>query len=136
MENKYEGNENKTILGNFICTMDEMEMNDRNKTLYKYNFNYALSKFILDNGLKDLGRRENPDSSEFTRYNRSSGTRSATERVYTDIKMANITKVNYIMICFIDQCNAIFIDRLPSKLKLEKVHGTLIILLYVSLSSP
>ena len=33
MENKNEGNENKIILGDFNCTMDKMERDDRNKTL-------------------------------------------------------------------------------------------------------
>ena len=86
MENKNEGNEKKIILGDFNCTMNKMEGDGRNKTLYKYHFYYALSKLILDNGLEDICRRENPDSSEFTHYNRSSGTRSTIDRVYTDLK--------------------------------------------------
>ena len=80
MENKNKGNENKIILGDFNCTMDKMERDGRNKTLYKCHFNYALSKLIVDNGLEDLWRRENPDSSEFTCYDRSSGTRSRIDR--------------------------------------------------------
>ena len=120
MENKNEGNENKIILGDFNCTMDKMERDGRNKTLYKCHFNYALSKLIVDNGLEDLWRRENPDSSEFTRYNRSSGTRSTIDRVYTDIKMASNTKINHIMVSFTDHYNAIFIDRFPSKTKIGK----------------
>ena len=40
------------------------------------------------------------------------------------------------MVSFTDHYNAIFIDGFPSKLKLGKIHGTLIILFYVSLSSP
>ena len=76
MENNNEENKNKIILGDFNCTMDKMERDGRNKTLYKCHFNYALSKLIVDNGLEDLWRRENPDSSEFTRCNRSSGIRS------------------------------------------------------------
>ena len=32
MENKNEGNENKTILGDFNCTMNEMEKDGGNKT--------------------------------------------------------------------------------------------------------
>ena len=47
---------------------------------------FALSKLIIDNGLEDLWRRENPEISEFTRYDRSSGTRSRIGRVYTDKK--------------------------------------------------
>ena len=103
MKNKNEGNENKIILGDFNCTMDKMERDDRNKTLYKCHFNYALSKLIVDNGLEDLWRRENPDSSEFTRYNRSSGTRSTTDRVYTVIKMESNTKITHIIVSFTDQ---------------------------------
>ena len=53
-------------------------------------------------------------------------------RVYTDIyiniKIANNTKINHIMVSFTDQYNAISIDRLPQKLKLEKIHDTLIFL--------
>ena len=42
MENKNERNENKIILADFHCTMDKMERDGRNKTLYKCCFNYAL----------------------------------------------------------------------------------------------
>ena len=115
MENKNEGNENKIILGDFNCTMDKMERDGRNKTLYKCHFNYALSKLIVDNGLEDLWRRENPDFSEFTHCNRSSGTKSTIDRVYTDIKMTSNTKINHIMVSFTDNYNAIFIGRFPSK---------------------
>ena len=48
--------------------------------------------------------------------------------IYTDIKVANSTKINHIMVSFTDQYNAISIDRLPQKLKLEKIHDTLIFL--------
>ena len=113
MEKKNEGNENKIILGDFDCTMNKMERDGKNKTLYKCHFNYALSKLIVDNGLEDLWRRKNPDSSEFTRYNRSSGTRSTIVRVYIDIEMASNTNINNIMVCFTDHYNAIFIDRFP-----------------------
>ena len=85
MENKNERNENKIILGDFNCNMDKMERDCRNKTLYKYHFNYALSRLIVNHGLEDLWERENPDSSEFTHYNRSSGTRSKIDSAYTDI---------------------------------------------------
>ena len=71
MENKNEGNENKIILGDFNCTMNKMERDGRNKTLYKCHFHHALSKLIVDNELEDIWRRENPDSSEFTCYNTS-----------------------------------------------------------------
>ena len=120
MENKNEGNENKMILGDFNCTMDKMERDGRNKTFYKCHFNYALSKLILDNGMENLSRTENPDSSEFTCYNRPSGTRSTIDRVYTEIKMASNTKINYIMVSFTDHYNTIFIDRFPSETKTGK----------------
>ena len=115
MENKNVGNENKIILGDFHCTMNKMERDGRNKTLYKCYFNYVLSKLIVDNGLEDLWRRENPDSSEFSHYNRSSGTRSTIDRVSIDIKMGSNTKINHIMVSFTDYHNATFIGRFSSK---------------------
>ena len=81
MQIKKDGKENNIILGDFNCTMDKMERDGRNKTLYRCRFNYALSKLIVDTGLEDLWRRENPDSSEFTCYDRSSGTTSRIDRV-------------------------------------------------------
>ena len=95
--------------------MNKIERDGRNKTLYRCRLNYALSKLIVGNGLEDLWRRENPDSSEFTHYNRSSGTRSTINRVYTDIKVASNTKINHVMVSFTDHYSAIFIDRFPSK---------------------
>ena len=73
MQNKNEGNENKIMLGDLNCTMDKIDRDGENKTqrLYRCCSNYALSKLIVDNGLEDLWRRENPDSPEFTCYNRS-----------------------------------------------------------------
>ena len=67
----------------------------------------------MDNGLEDLWRegRRNPDSSEFTRYDRSSGTRSRIDMVYTDIKPVSNTNINHIIVSFTDHHNAIFIDR-------------------------
>ena len=100
MENENEGNENKIILGDFNCNMDKMDRDGRNKALYKCHFNYVQSKLIVDNGLKDLWRRENPDSPKFQR---SSGTRSTIDRVYTDIKRESNTKINHIMVSFTDQ---------------------------------
>ena len=100
--------------------MDKMERDGRNKTLCKCLFNYALPKLIVENGLEDLWRRKSPDSSEFSRYNRSSGTISTIDKVYTDIKMASNTKINHIIVSFTDHYNAIFIDRLPSKTKIRK----------------
>ena len=73
MENKNKGNENKIILEDFNCTMNKINRDGENKTqrLYKCCSSYALSKLIVDNGLEDLWRRENPDSPEFTCYDRS-----------------------------------------------------------------
>ena len=78
MENKSEGNKNKILLGDFNCTMDKMDRDGRNKTqrIYRCCSNYPLSKHFRDIKLTDLWRRENPDSSEFNCYTRSSGTRS------------------------------------------------------------
>ena len=75
MENKDKGNENKIILEDFNCTMDKMGRDAEKKTqrLYWCCSSYALSKLIVDNGLEDLWKRENPDSPEFTCYNRSFG---------------------------------------------------------------
>ena len=73
MQNKNEGNEKKLILGDLNCTMDKKDRDGENKTqkLYRCCSNYALWKLIVDNGPEDLWKRENPDSSEFTSYNRS-----------------------------------------------------------------
>ena len=56
-------------------------------------------------------------------------------KVYTDTKIASNSENNHIMVSFTDHYNSISIDRLPSKTVSEKVHGTLIILFYVSPSS-
>ena len=63
---------------------------------------------------------ENPDSSEFIHYDRFSGTRSRIDRVYTDKKIANNTKINHVMVSFTDHYNAISLERLPSKVKIGK----------------
>ena len=117
MENKSEGNKNKIILVDFNFNMAKMERDDGSKKqkVYRCGSNYALSKLIVNNGLEDLWRRENPDSSQFTYYDRSSGRRSIVDRVYIDIKMVNNTKMNHIMVSFTDHYNAISLDRLPSK---------------------
>ena len=75
MQNKNEGNENKIMLGDLNCTMDKIDRDGENKTqiLYRCCSNYALSKPIVDNGHEDLSRREDPDSPEFTCYDRSFG---------------------------------------------------------------
>ena len=64
-----------------------MERDGGNKTqrIYKCHSNYALSKLIVDIGLGDLWRRENPDFSEVTHYDTFSGMRSRIDRVYVDI---------------------------------------------------
>ena len=69
---------------------------------------------------RDLWRRVNPHSSEFTHYNRSSGTRSRVDKVYTDINIARNTKIYGIMVSFTDHYNAISIDHLQSKTKTRK----------------
>ena len=99
-----------------------MDRDERNKTQKRYrcHSNLTLSKLIMDHGLEDLWRRENPDTSEFTRYDRASGTRSRIDRVYTDIKIANNTKINHKMISFSDHYNALLIERLSSKTKTGK----------------
>ena len=115
MENKNEGNENKIIL-------DPMGRDGRNKTLHRYPFNHALSKLIMDNRLEDLYRLENPDSSEFNRYNRFGiiDLRSRIDRVYIHKKIARNTKINHVMVSFTDHYNVIFIDRFSSKTKIGK----------------
>ena len=70
MQNKNEENENKIILGDLNCTMDKIDKDGENKTqrIYRWHSNYVLWKFIVNNGLEDLWRRENPDYPEFTCY--------------------------------------------------------------------
>ena len=57
MENKNEGNENKVILGDFNCTMDEMGRYGRNKTqrLYRCCSIYVL---IVNNSLRIYGEEK------------------------------------------------------------------------------
>ena len=114
MENESEGNENKIILGDCNCTTDKIDGEgvDKIHRLYRCDSNHVVSKFIVDNVLEDLWRRKNPGFSEFTHYDRSSGTRSKIDRFYNDIKIAHNTKINYIMVSFTDHY-AISINRLP-----------------------
>ena len=65
----------KIILGDFNCAMDKIVGDGEKKTQKHYRCccNYALSKFIVDNGLEHLWRRGNPDFPEFTHYDRSFG---------------------------------------------------------------
>ena len=104
MENKNEGNENKIILENFNCTMDKQGrfVGNKKQRLYRCCSNYAL---IVDNRLQDLWRKENPDSPEFTRYDRSFG---------------KDPKSNHIMASFNHFYNVISIERLTSKAKIGK----------------
>ena len=74
----------------------------------------------MGNGLVGLWRRENLDSSEFTGYDRSSGTRSRIDRTYTDIKIVSNTKIYHIMVSFTDHYNGIFINRFLSQTKIRK----------------
>ena len=73
MQNKNEINENKTMLGDLNCSMDKTDRDGENKTqgLYTCCSIYVLSKLIVDNGLEDLWRWKNPDSTKFTCYDRS-----------------------------------------------------------------
>ena len=107
--------------------MDRSGRDGGNKTqrLFRCRPNNSLSKIIVYNGLEDLWRRENPDSSEFKRYDRSSSIRYGIDRVYADIKIANNTKINHITVSFTDYYNAILLtDSLPN-LKLEAINSTL-----------
>ena len=104
----------------FDCALDKTDRDEGNKTQIRYrcHSNFALSKLIMDNGLEDLWRRENADFSEFTQYDRSSGTRSKIDRVYTGKKIGKNTKIIHKMISFSDHYNALFIDRFSSKTKI------------------
>ena len=130
MEKKNERNKNKIMLGEFNFTMDKMGRCGGNKSQIPYRScsNYGLSRVIVDNGFEDLWKRENPDSAEFTHYNGVILQRFRIDRIYTDIKIVKNSKNNQIM--------ALILTDFPRKLKFEKVYGILIILFYVSLSSP
>ena len=73
MENKNGRNENKIILRDLNCTMDKLDKDREYKTqrLYRCCYKYAMPKSIVDDGSEDLWRRENVDSLDFTRYDRS-----------------------------------------------------------------
>ena len=74
------------------------------------------SSWIMDWRIFGEGRSQIPVSS----LDRSSGTRSRIDRVYTDINIASNTKINHIMIAFTDHYYAIYINRFPSKTKTGK----------------
>ena len=119
MENKNERNENKIILGDFSCTMDKMERYGGKKTerLYRCCSNYAHIVGITAWGSMKKGQPRFPWLHRLW-YVLWQGSRI--DRVYTDIKTANNTKSNHIMVSFADHYNAISIDRLPSKTKIGK----------------
>ena len=108
---------NKIILGDFNCTMDKLDKDGGNKTqrLYRFRSINALSKLIVGNGFEDVWRRENLDSCEFTHNDKSSGTRSRIDMVYTDITFANNTEINHITVSVTDHYNDISFDRLLSE---------------------
>ena len=61
------------MLRDFLnSTMYKIDRDGANKTqiIYRCYSNYALSELIVDNGLEDLRRRKNPDSPEFTCFDR------------------------------------------------------------------
>ena len=74
----------------------------------------------MDNWVNDLWGSENPDFSEFIYSDRSSGTRSRTGKVSTDIKIVKNTKINHKMVSLTDYYNAISLDRLPLKTEIGK----------------
>ena len=121
MENKNKRNENKIILGDFNFAMDKMDRNGENKTqrLYWCCSNYVCqsSSWIMDLRIYGDGRTQIPLSSPL-RQVLWQGPRI--DRVYTDIKIANNTKINHIMVPFTDHYNTIFVDRLLSKTKIGK----------------
>ena len=55
--------------------MDKMDIDGENETqkLYWCCCIYALPKLFVDSRLEDLWRMDNPDSPEFTHYDRSFG---------------------------------------------------------------
>ena len=112
----------KTMLGNLNCTMDKIDRDGENKTqrLYRCCSSYALWKLI---GLRIYGegRTQIPLCSPATigplpRIQ----DRQGLYWYLTDIKIANNTKINHIMVSFTDYYNVISIDRLPAKTKIGK----------------
>ena len=122
MENKSDRNDNIITLSDFNCTINKMEKDGGNKMQRTHGCGsiYSLSKLIVDKRLEDLCRRKNLHSLNFTNYDRSSGTRCKIGRIYTQIKIANNTKINQMMVSFTGHYNAISLDRLPWKTKSEK----------------
>ena len=81
------------------------------------------SSWIMDWRIFGEGRSQIPVSS----LDRSSGTRSRIDRVYTDINIASNTKINHIWYLLLIIIMLFLLTDSPQKLKLEKIHGTLII---------
>ena len=88
-------------------------------------FNNCCSNYVMGWKIYKEGRTDRP-----------SGTKSKADRLSTDTKTSRNTKINHIMVSFTDDFNTVYIDKLPSKTRLEKIHDTLIILSYGSQSSP
>ena len=59
VKNKNEGNENKTILGDFNCTVDKRDKDgwDQPQRLFNCSSNNSLSRLIVYNGLEHPWRR-------------------------------------------------------------------------------
>ena len=142
MQNKNERNKNKIILEDLNCTMDNIDRDGKNKTqrLYRCCSNYALSKLIMDNGLVDLWRRENPDLSGFTCYNRSfardpgwTGSLVISALIKKLLTIPRLITQWYPLLIII--MLFLLTDSLQ-KLKLENIHDALIILFFVSPTSP
>ena len=118
--------------------MYKIDRDGENKTqiLYRCCSNYALPKLIVDNGLKDIWRRENPDSYEFTCYDRSFAKDPDRQGLYWYKKLLKIPRlITYKYHLLIIIMLFLLIDS-PQKLKLENIHDALIILFYVSPRSP
>ena len=105
--------------------MDKIDRDDENKTqrLYRWCSNYVLWKLIGIMGLRIYGegRTQIPPSSPATIVlcQGSRIDRVYTD-IYTDIKIANNTKIIHLMVSFTNHYNATSIDRLPSKTKIGK----------------
>ena len=106
MEDKIKGNENKIILREFNSAMNKMNGDDGNITrrIYRCCSNYALSKFIVDNGLGNLCY--------------CSPLWCRIDRVYSDMKFPSNTKINHKMVSFTDHYSDIYIDILSPKTKI------------------
>ena len=91
--------------------MDKLDRDGGNKTqsIYRCYSNYALSKLILDN--EDLWKRKKL----VHLLQQALWQRPRIDILYTDIKLANKTKINQTMVSSTDHYNNISIGRLLSK---------------------